>query len=193
MVGEVDGDVAIAASVPVVHGAVTRYVSGNDGFDDWYIEARPKVLAAVALWCGSVDVAADAADEAFVRALDRWPKVRAMASPTGWTVTVVMNVARRRARRRSMETAFLRRSRPSANLPEPAGEVFELVKDLARQQRTIVLLRYVADLPQAEIATQLGVSRSTVSTALTDAHRRLRSLLGDEQADPTSIEEHRDD
>jgi RNA polymerase sigma-70 factor, ECF subfamily len=152
------------------------------------VVARPKVLATVALWCGSVDIAADATDEAFVRALDRWQRVRAMASPTGWAVTVAMNVARRRARRRSMEAALLRRSRPTANLPEPASEVFELVNDLARQQRAIVLLRYVADLAQADIATLLGVSRSTVSSALTDAHRRLRSLLGDEPNEPTDLD-----
>ena len=179
------GDDEVSAAEPITPGAMTRYIGGNDGFDDWYVDARPKVLAALALWCGSVDVAADATDEAFVRALDRWPKVRAMVSPTGWAVTVAMNIARRRARRRSMETALLRRTPTTATLPEPADEVFELVKDLARQQRTIVLLRYVADLPQAEIATVLGVSRSTVSPAITDAHRRLRSHLGEEPTDPT--------
>jgi RNA polymerase sigma factor (sigma-70 family) len=181
-------EVGPANALPAGLGDVARYVGGNDGFDDWYAVGRPKVLAAVALWCGSVDAAADATDEAFVRALDRWPKVRSMASPTGWAVTVAMNVARRRARRRSMESTLLRRARPVDALPEPAGEVFELVKDLAPQQRTIVLLRYVADLPQAEIATMLGVSRSTVSSALTDAHRRLRSLLGDEPANPELAE-----
>ena len=53
-----------------------------------------------------------------------------------------------------------------------------------------MLLRYVADLPQAEIADALGVSRSAISTALTDAHRRLRTVLGDE---PTTRSPEDDD
>lgn len=33
-------------------------------------------------------------------------------------------------------------------------------------------MRYVADLAEADIAKALGISRSTVSSTLTDAHRR---------------------
>jgi DNA-directed RNA polymerase specialized sigma24 family protein len=162
------------------------YVNGHDGFDDWYRTARPKVLAAVALRCGSVDIAADATDEAFLRAFDRWPRVVAMTSPTGWVVTVALNVSRRRIRRRSLEQALLRQRGTLPSLPGPAGEVFELVQQLREPERTIVLLRYVADLPQADIAAALKVSRSTVSTALTSAHRRLKGLLGEE----TTGEDH---
>jgi hypothetical protein len=38
-------------------------------------------------------------------------------------------------------------------------------------------LRHVADLREAEIADSLGISRSTVSTTLRDAHNRLGRLL----------------
>lgn len=148
----------------------------------------------MALWCGSLDIAADATDEAFVRALDRWPKVRAMASPVGWAVTVAMNATRCQARRRSMEATLLRRQpSPDAaagSLPGAAGDAFDAVKHLPERLRTIVLLRYVADLSQAEIADALGLSRSAISTALTDAHRRLRTVLGDEPVTPTP--EHHD-
>lgn len=172
-------------------GGTEPYVRAHRGFDEWYLDARPRVIAAVSLWCGSVDAAADAADEAFVRALDRWHRVSAMASPTGWVITVALNIVRRRARRRALESALLRRVAPPAALPGPAGEVFDLLRELTPRQRTIVLLRYVADQPQADIATVLGVSRSTVSTALTSAHRRLRMLL--DAPDPSTESGDRDD
>ncbi len=44
-------------------------------------------------------------------------------------------------------------------------------------EREVVVLRYIADFSEAEIASVLGISRSTVSSTLADAHRRLGSLL----------------
>jgi RNA polymerase sigma-70 factor, ECF subfamily len=170
-----------------------RYNDAHDGFDTWYASARPKVLTSVALWCGSLDVAADAADEAFARALARWPRVRSMASPAGWTATVAINVARRQARRRQLERTLLRRRAPEDVLPAPAGEVFDTIAALPERQRTIVLLRYVHDLPLGEIAELLGVARSTVTTSLTDAYRRMRPLLVEESppASPDPMETYR--
>ena len=40
-------------------------------------------------------------------------------------------------------------------------------------------MRYVADLAEADIAKALGISRSTVSSTLTDAHRALKLSLSD--------------
>ena len=155
------------------------------GFAPWYPTAHAEVLSTVALWCGSLDAAREATDEAFVRALDRWARVSTMASPVGWTVSVAINVARRKGRRRAMEAALLRRIPDPAALPPPAGEVFDAVAQLPPRQRTIVLLRYITDLQQADIAGLLGISRSVVSTALTDAHRRLASILVEDEPAPT--------
>jgi RNA polymerase sigma factor (sigma-70 family) len=156
----------------------------NAEFEDWYRTVRPQVVATLTLWCGSIDAAVDATDEAFVRAFDRWNKVGAMTSPTGWVITVAMNVLRRQARRRSLEATLLRKQRVVTELPGPAGEALDAVRDLPDRLRRIVLLRYVADLPQAEIAEALGLSRSSVSTALTEAHRRLRDVLGEQTPHP---------
>jgi len=66
-----------------------------------------------------------------------------------------------------------------ANVPAPAGEVWDLVAALPERQRQVVVLRHVADLKEAQIASVLNISRSTVSTTLRDAHQRLGSLLDD--------------
>lgn len=148
-------------------------------FDEWYQDAHPRVLATLLLVTGNLDLAADGTDEAFTRALGRWNSVGQMQSPTGWTVRVAINVARRRARRSSIEARLLRRELPVAEVPAAAGEAWMAVRDLPERQRQVVVMRYVADLPEAEIAKSLGISRSTVSDALTDARRRLAVLLSD--------------
>ena len=100
-----------------------------------------------------------------------------MANPAGWTYRVALNVARRSARRAVMEHRLLARAPKPSHVPAPAGELWGVVATLSRRQREVVVLRYIADFPETEIADVLGISRSTVSSTLADAHRRLGSLL----------------
>ena len=151
-------------------------------FERWYRDAHPRLLASLVLVTGSVDEATECVDEALARALGHWPRVSEMASSVGWTYRVALNVARRRARRRTLEATLLRRRGPErAELDGPAGEAWALVADLPRRQRQVVVLRYVADLTEADVATALGISRSTVSSTLADARRTLGRLLADDE------------
>lgn len=146
-------------------------------FADWYAERRGRVLASLVVVCGSVDEAAEATDEAFARALADWDRVRAMGNPAGWVYRVALNHARRRANRRSRESELLRRVDTTPEVDGPAGEAWSLVADLSPRQREVVVLRHVGDLPEADIAEVLGISRGTVASTLHDAHRRLRAAL----------------
>ena len=102
-----------------------------------------------------------------------------MEAPQAWVVKVGLNVARRRGRRRAMERTLLRRIPTPAVLPAQAGEVWLLVADLPPRQRTAIVLRYVADLTEAQIAAAMGVTRGTVSATLAAAKSRLASALAD--------------
>jgi DNA-directed RNA polymerase specialized sigma24 family protein len=148
-----------------------------ESFDGWYADEHAKLIATLLLTTGDLELATEAVDEAFSRALQRWDRVRAMASPTGWTFRVALNHARRVTRRRSLERRLLFRTQRPAVVPAPAGEIWQLVSTLAPRQRQVVVLRYVADLPEATIAETLGVSRSTVSSTLADALDRLNRQL----------------
>jgi RNA polymerase sigma-70 factor (ECF subfamily) len=136
----------------------------------------------MALASGDLDLARDATDEAFARALERWDDVGAMASPGGWTYRVAINVARRRQRRAALERRLLARHTTPPAVPEAARELWDVVRSLPYRQRLVVVLRYVADLPQAEIAVAMGVARGTVASTLAAAHHRLAHLLADEAA-----------
>ena len=148
-------------------------------FEPWYQIQHPRLLATMVLFIGDGEIARDATDEAFVRSLQHWQRVRAMESPSGWLYTVARNIALRRARRVTHERALWRlwANGREFSVPAAAGEAWLLVANLTPRQREAVVLRYVADLPEPEIATIMGVSRATVSSTLRDAKRRLRSEL----------------
>jgi RNA polymerase sigma-70 factor (ECF subfamily) len=152
-------------------------------FDTWYEEQHPLVLAALTVASGRPDVAADATDEAFVRAYERWERVRRMDSPGGWLYRVALNDLRRRCRRQAVERELLRRQPPPTTVPAPtipSPHVWEAVRRLPTRQRTAVALRYILDLTEPEVARVMGVSRGSASASLATARRSLEAWLADD-------------
>lgn len=155
--------------------------TGNE-FEGWYRRSHADVVSVLVGITGDAQVAAEAADEAFARALERWDRVSAMDSPTGWVHTTALNVARRRFRRRTLERALLVRSRPDP-LPGPAGELWLIVEGLPLRQRAAVALRHVGQMTEPEIAEVMGITRGTVSATLRHAYESLRGRLDESDAD----------
>ena len=151
----------------------------NDDFARWYELFYPKLLATMVLVIGDLEEAKEVVDEACVRALMHWPKISKTERPEGWTYRVAYNVFRRRARRRTFERRFLNRQTKTFDLPAPAGEIWLLVNELPRRQREVVMLRYVGDLTEVEIADSLGITRGTVSRTLGAARQRLAADLAE--------------
>ena len=58
-------------------------------------------------------------------------------------------------------------------------DVMRAVQRLPARARTAVVLRYVADLTEAEVAEAMGVAPATVAATLSNARRRLAVLLAD--------------
>jgi RNA polymerase sigma-70 factor (ECF subfamily) len=131
---------------------------------------------------GDAEAARDAVAEAFSRAYERWPRVALMDSPNGWVYRVAVNELRRRMRRRALESRLLRRERlrpiPPADI-EP--ELWEAVAALPRRQRAAVVLRYVGDMTERDVASALSISEGAASAALVAARRRLADQLTDRQ------------
>jgi RNA polymerase sigma-70 factor (ECF subfamily) len=151
-----------------------------ESFDAWYDREHDRMVATLLLTTGNLELAVEGVDEACSRALERWPRVSIMDSPSGWVYRVAMNHASRLARRQKTEARLFRKMVPQPDLPGPAGEIWELVESLPQRQRQVVMLRYVAELPEGEIAAALGISRGTVSSTLHDAREHLGKLLNDD-------------
>jgi len=148
-------------------------------FDGWYRGAHARLFASLLVLCGDRDLAAEAVDEALARALQHWDRVCEMDSPEGWVYRVAVNVMRRVARRRAIEQRVRWRLASREVMPAPAGEVWDLVRALPDRQRTAVVLRYLADLAESDIAAVMGVARGTVASTLADARRSLAALLAE--------------
>lgn len=150
-------------------------------FDTWYRTEYPRVVNALTLLTGDQQVSVDAASEAFVRALAKWDRVSRMDSPGGWLYKVALNDARKRFRRSAKDRSTapaLDWTTGVAAPVEPDHHLWNAVAQLPDRTRSVVVLRYVADLTEPAIATALGVKRGTVATTLRRAHQTLADQLG---------------
>jgi RNA polymerase sigma factor (sigma-70 family) len=111
---------------------------------------------------GDFEVASDAAAEAFARALAQWDRVSAMSSPSGWTYTVALNLLRRRQRRARLERLIALDPLPPPPVAEDYLHLWAAVRSLPPRQRTAIVLRYVADLPQEQVAPCMPPAASSV-------------------------------
>lgn len=149
----------------------------RSGFESWYAASYPAVYRAALAYCGSPADAADACDEAFVRAYARWQGDRRPDNPTAWTATVALNHLRLPRRWLARGNVDQHDRRPGPD--EEAGflVVREAVERLPPKQRRAIILRYFHDLPQAEIAAEMGIAGGTVAASLSQARSNLRVQL----------------
>jgi RNA polymerase sigma-70 factor (sigma-E family) len=120
--------------------------------------------------------AEDVAQEALARAHLRWSRLR--ESPHGWVVTVATNLAIDRLRRRQRTTGH--GSEPIALVETHLSERIDLaraLRRLPRRQRQVVVLRYMADWPELEVAEALGCSPGTVKSHASRGLAHLRRHL----------------
>jgi len=148
-------------------------------FTQWYAVSYARVNRAVTLAVGDPGLAEEATAEAFARALVHWPKVRKAERPDGWVYRVALNEVRSRFRRRQLEQRWVARQQASHHLPpaEPETALWQAVAQLAPRARTAIALRYIADLPEAEVAAAMGITRGATAATLHKARARLTALL----------------
>jgi RNA polymerase sigma factor (sigma-70 family) len=158
-------------------------------FETWYRREYPTVLGSLLLAFGNQDVAEEATAEAFARAYERWSRVRAMDRPRGWVYVVALNVAKRRLRRRSLERLLLTRPRPPTDVPPETGfDLWDLVRTLSPRERMAIVLRYVADLPESEVAKAMSISTGGVAKTLHTARTHIASMIADSNSEPRSAQ-----
>ena len=155
-------------------------------FDEWYVENYPRVLVAVALVLGrDRDRAEDSTNEAFVQAFADWQSVSQMDSPSSWVTKVAINRARRFLRRRARGIELLNQQRidTAAHDRHVDLDLWTALDALSFRQRKAIVLRYVEDLSQAEVAYELGIAPGTAAATLSQARGVLKAEL--QKGDPS--------
>ncbi len=161
-----------------------REGGGRDGSDDGFREAFDRVLPLAEKVAyrltGDRGLSEDLAAEALTRLYVSWWRLSAASHRDAWVVRVTTNLAMDALRRR-------RRSVPgSGAVTTQMDDVVVLrvaladaLRRLPRRQRQVVVLRYLSDLSEADVASALGVSTGAVKSHL---HRALASLRASLQA-----------
>ena len=171
-----------------------RHDSATTDFESWYRKESAQLVTVLTLALAEPDLAKDSADEAFARAYERWPRVSGMDSPTGWTYKVALNYGRRRLRRRRFEQALLlRQTRDRPTEENAAGgrdtDLWRIVSGLPARQRTAIVLRYVGDFSELEVAQLMGISAGAASSSLSVARRRLAELVHNDVRESQTVSE----
>ena len=102
-------------------------------FDDFFRQHYGRLLRALTAACGSREEAADAVQEAFVRAHQRWERISGYEDPAAWVRRVAINRTRdafRRAERGRRASLRLVRESDPALPPEPPSGALEAISDL---------------------------------------------------------------
>jgi RNA polymerase sigma-70 factor (ECF subfamily) len=152
-------------------------------FDEFYQATRHRLVTFLYAMSGDRADAQDAAQEAYVRAWQRWSTISAYDDPEAWLRTVGYRLCVNRWRKaRNRMTAYRRHGAPPAAGP-PGEDTVALVTALKRlpfPERQAITLHHLLDLPVAEVAAQTGEPVNTVKTRLARGRRALAGLLGDE-------------
>jgi RNA polymerase sigma-70 factor (sigma-E family) len=156
------------------------------GFDA-FVQSRGWALLRFAyVLSGDAHLAEDLVQEVLARMHRRWDKITAMHHAEAYVRTAIVRQFVSWRRRRSAGEAIL------AEVPEPPGlaepqlrvlardQMWRLMAGLPRAQRAVLVLRFYCDLPDDEIAAQLGCGLSTVRSQASRALARMRIMLAEQ-------------
>jgi RNA polymerase sigma-70 factor (ECF subfamily) len=122
------------------------------------------------------DLAVEAVQEAFLRAIRGRRRFRASGSLEAWVWRSVVNEAKRLMARPSPEHAVPEEASANGAGDDDAA-LRSLIGALPERQRLAVFLRYYADLDYHTIGEVLQIKTGTVSATLNAAHRSLREAI----------------
>jgi RNA polymerase sigma-70 factor, ECF subfamily len=149
-------------------------------FDVIFDAHYERLVRALTLVAGDAETAADAVQEAFVKAHLRWRRISRYDDPVGWVRRVAINQLRddhRRQGRKHRAMTKLSSREQTVAMPPELDEFDRLLAELPKQQRATTALFYVDGLTVAEIAAALGIAEGSVKSHLHDARKRLKPIL----------------
>lgn len=145
-------------------------------FEELYTEAYPGLVRLAFVLTGSFETSEDLVQDCFVRLHRHYSRLEA---PERYAKQAVVNACRSHFRRTGRERdrrplLYVVDATTAVSGPAP-GELHDVLLTLPYRQRAAIVLRYYADLSEAEIAETLGCRPGTVGSLI---HRGLGKLRG---------------
>jgi RNA polymerase sigma factor (sigma-70 family) len=139
---------------------VETTVAAEREFLDFFAEEFWSLRRVGFLLTGDWSEAEELAQDAMARTYAVWGRVRRYEQPVAFARRVLLNRQRSLARRAAVEARHLLASRPvDSHQPDFSGDdllLWQALRRLPARQRAAIVLRYYLDLPEAEVARQLG-------------------------------------
>lgn len=149
----------------------------DETFDEFFVRLLPRAVQVARRVTGDPWTAEEVAVEALARAHARWARVEPLAWRDAWVLKVASREALRQVRRQPFQIRP-ERARDESDVVVLRAALVAALVELPRRQRETIVLRYLCDLPEEEVAAVLGVSAGTVKTHLHRALLALRSKIG---------------
>lgn len=148
-----------------------------------YRRTWPRLIGVLVSIGGSRADAEELAQDAYVKLLGHWDAIRRYDDPEAWVRAVAVRALISRLRRQQAAHRALSKlsgRMESAPGPGPDGAALDVAAALARitpEQRAVVVLHHVMDLPVEQIAAELQVPPGTVKSRLARARQALAPML----------------
>ncbi len=160
-------------SVSTQEGDLVQDQTIAEGFTQFVATNEQKLRNALTA-CLGIDTGKDAAAEALAHGWEHWERVQAMENPLGYLY--VVGRSRGRRMRRSRRIVFPSPTEERTPWIEPG--LPRALATLPERERIVVILLYSYDWAMSEVATTLGISKSTVQTHADRGMGKLRRKLG---------------
>ena len=162
----------------------TRWVEAAVGGDiDSFGELCRRHYAAMVAIAYSVlgdhQLAEDAAQESFARALVQLRRLRNKAKFAPWLAAICRNVAKDMVatKVRQINNQHFSRAAADEDADETSRVVRQAIEQLPVRAKELLVLRYYNGLSYDEIGSVLGISKTTINGRLTRAKRQVAAYL----------------
>lgn len=157
----------------------THAVSGAT-FEEFFEREKDALFGALCLVTRNRFEAEELTQDAFVRVLERWDRVRAMDDPHGYLYRTAMNAFRSRYRRSLLaakRTIGIARADDAMAAVDERDAAVRALAILSPRQRAAVVLMDLLGFSSDEAARMLGIRASTVRMHASRAHAALKGTI----------------
>ncbi|WP_443033369.1 SigE family RNA polymerase sigma factor [Streptomyces sp. ACA25] len=154
-----------------IEGAEEAMAEGTtvDFLTETYQAHYRSLLGLAALLLDDTASCEDVVQEAFIRVHSARSRVREPEKTLAYLRQTVVNLSRSTLRRRILGIKLIPKPMPDAASAEEGAyeqleraELIKAMRGLQRRQREVLVLRYFADMTEAEVARTLGISAGSV-------------------------------
>jgi RNA polymerase sigma-70 factor (ECF subfamily) len=130
---------------------------------------------------GDNQLAEDAAQESFARALVNLKNLKNKTRFAPWLAAICRNVAKdmvtAKAKARQVTTEDFSQAAQNSNTNESVLVIRRAIEQLPASAKELIVLRYYNNLSYEEISSILGISKATINGRLTRAKRKMAKYL----------------